>query len=86
MSIIDVNRLEAQPREDPDNKHIVRRDDLKISLVSVRPNEEIPIHLHEEGEQFYYVLAHLPHGVQNSTATPLGILTFLWPEALDLCL
>lgn len=56
MAIIDVSPLEAKPREHSDNKYIVRRNDLKISLVSVRPGEEIPVHLHEGEEQFYYVL------------------------------
>jgi len=56
MAVIDVNRLEAQQRERSENKHIIRREDLKISLVSVRPREEIPVHLHEVEEQFYYVL------------------------------
>ena len=56
MAVIDVNRLEAKSGEYSDNKHIVRREDLKVSLVSVRPKEEIPVHLHEAEEQFYYVL------------------------------
>lgn len=56
MAVIDVGLLEAKAREHSDNKHIVRRDDLKISVVSVRPGEEIHTHLHEGGEQFYYVL------------------------------
>lgn len=56
MAVIDVDRLEAKAGEHSDNKHIVRREDLKFSLVSVRPNEEIPVHHHETEEQFYYIL------------------------------
>lgn len=50
MAIIDVSRLETKPREHLDNKHIVRREHLEISLVSVRPGVEIPVHL-QEGEE-----------------------------------
>jgi len=56
VAIIHVSRLEAKRQEDLDKKHIVGRDDLKISLVSVRPSEEVPIHLQVEEERFYYVL------------------------------
>lgn len=57
MTVVDVQTLEARPREHSDNKHIVRRDDLKISLVSVRPGEELPVHQHDAEEQFYYILS-----------------------------
>jgi len=56
MTVIDVNALEAHAKEHSDNKHIIRRDDLKISLVSVRPGSSIPSHAHAKEEQFYYVL------------------------------
>ncbi len=54
--VIDVNTSQAVEREHSDNKHIVRRDDLKIGLISVRPHDELPIHTHEREDQFYYVL------------------------------
>jgi mannose-6-phosphate isomerase-like protein (cupin superfamily) len=54
--VIDVNRLEAVGRDHSDNKHIVRRDDLKLGLISVRPHEELPVHTHATEDQLYYVL------------------------------
>ena len=54
--LIDVNRLEAVSRDHSDNKHIVRREDLKLGLVSVRPHEELPVHTHATEDQLYYVL------------------------------
>ncbi len=54
--IVDTNALEAVAREHSDNKHIVRREALKIGLISVRPNEALPIHVHAKEEQFYFVL------------------------------
>lgn len=56
MVVIDVNSLPTHAKEYSDNKHIVRRDELKISLVNVRRGSSIPAHVHEEEEQFYYVL------------------------------
>lgn len=99
MAIIDVTRLEAKPREHSDNKQIVRRDDLKISLVSVRLGEEIPVHLHEGegllslGDEVYQlhpgiavvIPSQLPQAFRTPTLLPCGISTFLWPEALELC-
>jgi len=40
VAIIDLSRLETKPREHSDNKHIVRRDDLKVSFVRVRSSED----------------------------------------------
>jgi mannose-6-phosphate isomerase-like protein (cupin superfamily) len=54
--IVDANAVEAVAREHSDNKHLVRREALKIGLISVRPNEELPVHSHQKEEQFYYVL------------------------------
>jgi mannose-6-phosphate isomerase-like protein (cupin superfamily) len=54
--VIDVNRIEAVARDHSDNKHIVRREDLKLGLISVRPHEELPVHSHEIEDQLYYVL------------------------------
>ncbi|MCL4489291.1 MAG: cupin domain-containing protein [Chloroflexi bacterium] len=54
--VIDVNQLEAVPRDHSDNKHIVRRQDLKVGLISVRPHDELAVHSHEREDQFYYVL------------------------------
>lgn len=55
-NLIDVSQLEAIPREHSDNKHIVRRDDLKVGLISIRPHDELPVHSHEREDQFYYTL------------------------------
>lgn len=54
--VIDTGQLVPVPRDHSDNTHIVRRDDLKIGLISVRPHEELPVHAHEHEDQFYYVL------------------------------
>ena len=54
--VIDVSQVEAVPREHSDNQHIVRRDDFKVGLISVRPHDELPVHSHEREDQFYYVL------------------------------
>jgi quercetin dioxygenase-like cupin family protein len=54
--IVDANTLEAVAREHSDNKHLLRRESLKIGLISVRPNEALPVHSHPKEEQFYYVL------------------------------
>lgn len=54
--VIDVNRLEAVAREHSDNQHILRREDLKLGLVSVRPHDELPVHTHATEDQLYYVL------------------------------
>lgn len=55
-AVVDVTSIEAVPREHSDNKHIFRREDLKIGLISVRPHDELPAHVHDRQEQFYYVL------------------------------
>lgn len=54
--VVDVNAIEAVAREHSDNKHIVRRDNLKMGLISVRPHEELPVHIHDHEDQLYYVL------------------------------
>lgn len=54
--VIDVSQLEAVSRDHSDNKHIVRRDDLKVGFISVRPHDGLPVHSHEHEDQFYYVL------------------------------
>ncbi|HLC04513.1 MAG TPA: dimethylsulfonioproprionate lyase family protein [Anaerolineales bacterium] len=54
--VIDVEALEAVAREHSDNKHIIRRDDLKMGLISVRPHDGLPIHTHDHEDQLYYVL------------------------------
>ncbi len=54
--VINVSQIPAVAREHSDNKHIVRRDDLKVGLISVRPHDELPIHSHEREDQFYYVV------------------------------
>lgn len=55
--VIDVNQLEAIPGKNSDNKPIVRRDNLKISLLDIRPHAEISVHAHNQEEQFYYVIS-----------------------------
>ena len=55
-SIIDVDALETISKEHSDNKRVLRRDDLKLSLVSVRPRNSIPVHSHQVEDQVYYVL------------------------------
>jgi mannose-6-phosphate isomerase-like protein (cupin superfamily) len=54
--VIDVESIKAVAREHSDNKHIIRRDDLKVGLISVRPHEHLPVHTHDHEEQLYYVL------------------------------
>ena len=54
--VIDVNAIEAVARDHSDNKHIVRRDNLKMGLVSVRPHAALPVHTHVREDQLYYVL------------------------------
>lgn len=54
--VINVDQIVAVAREHSDNKHIVRRDDLKLGLVSVRPHDELPVHTHATEDQLYYVL------------------------------
>lgn len=55
--VIDVEQIKAIAGKNSDNKPIIRRDDLKISLLDVRAHAEIPVHAHEREEQFYYVLS-----------------------------
>lgn len=55
--VIDVGRIEAVRGQNSDSKHIIRRDDLKISLMEVRAHAQISVHAHEREEQFYYVLS-----------------------------
>jgi mannose-6-phosphate isomerase-like protein (cupin superfamily) len=54
--VIDVEAIQAISKEHSDNKHIIRRDDLKMGLVSVRPHDVLPIHTHDHEDQLYYVL------------------------------
>lgn len=54
--VIGVAALEAVAREHSDNKHIIRRDDLKMGLISVRPHDALPVHTHDHEDQLYYVL------------------------------
>ena len=54
--IIDVEALEAVAKEHSDNKHIVRRDNLKMGLISVRPHDALPVHTHADEDQLYYIL------------------------------
>jgi len=54
--VVDVSQIEPVAREHSDNKHILRRDNLKVGLISVRPHDELPLHSHEHEDQFYYVL------------------------------
>lgn len=54
--VVDVASIEALAREHSDNKHIFRREDLKLGLISVRPLSELPAHTHDRQEQIYYVL------------------------------
>ena len=53
--VIDVEALEAVAREHSDNKHIVRRDNLKMGLISVRPHDALPVHTHDHEDQLDYV-------------------------------
>ncbi len=55
--VIDVDRIQPVAREHSDNRHILRRDDLKVGLISVRPHDALPVHTHDRQDQFYYVLA-----------------------------
>jgi mannose-6-phosphate isomerase-like protein (cupin superfamily) len=55
--VIDVEQIEVVPGKNSDNQPIIRRDDLKISLLAVRAHAEMPLHAHEREEQFYYVLS-----------------------------
>jgi mannose-6-phosphate isomerase-like protein (cupin superfamily) len=54
--VIDTGQLVPVPRDHSDNTHVVRREDLKVGLISVRPHDELPVHSHEHEDQFYYVL------------------------------
>jgi mannose-6-phosphate isomerase-like protein (cupin superfamily) len=54
--VIHVEAIETVAREHSDNKHIIRREDLKMSLVSVRPHDALPVHTHDREDQLYYVL------------------------------
>ena len=54
--VIDVEALEAVAKEHSDNKHIVRRDNLKMGLISVRPHDALPVHMHADEDQLYYIL------------------------------
>jgi mannose-6-phosphate isomerase-like protein (cupin superfamily) len=54
--VINVDQIVAVAREHSDNKHIVRRDDLRLGLVSVRPHDALAVHTHATEDQLYYVL------------------------------
>jgi mannose-6-phosphate isomerase-like protein (cupin superfamily) len=54
--VIDVDAIEAVAREHSDNKQIIRRDDLKMGLISVRPHDALPVHQHDLEDQLYCVL------------------------------
>lgn len=56
QAVVDVGAVEAVAREHSDNQHIFRRDDFKMGLISVRPHEALPPHVHDHEEQLYYVI------------------------------
>jgi mannose-6-phosphate isomerase-like protein (cupin superfamily) len=49
--VINVDQIVAVAREHSDNQHIVRRDDLTLGLVRVRPHDELPVHTHAAEHQ-----------------------------------
>lgn len=53
--VIDVD-VEAVAREHSDNKHIIRRDDLKMGLISVRPHNALSALTHDHEDQLHYAL------------------------------
>jgi hypothetical protein len=50
--VIDVEALEAVAKEHSDNKHIVRRDDLKMGLQR-QAACALPVHTHAGGPAHY---------------------------------
>ena len=82
--VIDVNAVEPVARDHSDNKHILRRDDFKVGLISVRPHDEIPAHLHDHEDQFYYTLEGegiIRMGEQEFTLKP-GIAVTIPPGVM----
>jgi mannose-6-phosphate isomerase-like protein (cupin superfamily) len=55
-AVVDVEAIQAVAKEHSDNKHIFRREDLKLGLISLRPHDELAAHAHDREEQLYYVL------------------------------
>ncbi len=60
-----------------DYRHLVETKKLASSLVSIRPGQKVPKHVHHDEEQTYYVLRGHGEIELGGEVSPLGPDTFV---------
>lgn len=52
-----VEDVEVEEREYLFGRHVFQGSTLEMAHVSLKPGAKMPVHVHEDGEQCYYILA-----------------------------